>query len=178
MKKITLKNIYCFLNGFRIFKSKQRIYVRGNIFLDRRLKVTLGRGIRIYSFLNKVSFFGHGDLILGENVFINNGTVFECRDRIIIGDNTKIAYDCLIIDAENHSVDGITAPRYRSIHIGKNVWIGAKSIILPGVIIGDNSVICAGSVVNKEVLKNTLVGGVPAKVIRNSIYKNGEIPRK
>ena len=52
------------------------------------------------------------------------------------------------------------------IHIGKNVWIGANAVVLPGVSIGDGAVIGAGAVVTKNVEPNTVVGGVPAKVIR------------
>ena len=53
-----------------------------------------------------------------------------------------------------------------NIHIGKNVWIGANATILPGVSIGDGAVVAAGAVVTKNVAENTVVGGVPAKVIR------------
>ena len=52
------------------------------------------------------------------------------------------------------------------IRIGKNVWIGSNSTILPGVTIGDNSVVAAGAVVTKNVEANTIVGGVPAKIIK------------
>ena len=54
-------------------------------------------------------------------------------------------------------------------HIGRNCFIGAHSVILPGVRIGDGSIIAAGSVVNRDVAPNTLVGGNPAKVLRENI---------
>lgn len=53
------------------------------------------------------------------------------------------------------------------IHKGKNVWIGANVVILPGVTIGDNSVIAAGAIVSKNVPENVVAGGVPAKIIRS-----------
>jgi acetyltransferase-like isoleucine patch superfamily enzyme len=53
------------------------------------------------------------------------------------------------------------------IHIGKHVWIGANATICPGVSIGDGAVIAAGAVVNRDVDANTVVGGVPARVIKN-----------
>lgn len=54
----------------------------------------------------------------------------------------------------------------KSIRVGKNVWIGAHATILQGVTIGDNAVVAAGAVVNKDVPKNAVVGGVPAKIIK------------
>jgi len=53
------------------------------------------------------------------------------------------------------------------IHIKKNAWIGANATILPGVTIGKNAVVAAGSVVNKNVPDHTIVGGIPAKIIKN-----------
>ena len=53
------------------------------------------------------------------------------------------------------------------IQLGKNVWIGSNSTILQGVTIGDNAIVAAGSVVTKDVLANTIVGGVPARYIRS-----------
>jgi len=55
---------------------------------------------------------------------------------------------------------------YAPIHIGKNVWIGANASVLPGVSIGDGAIVAAGAVVTKDVEPNTIVGGVPAKMIK------------
>ena len=172
--KYSVRNITCFLKGAYYFGVKKRVFLRGNMFLDKRLKISIKKGLRIYSFLNKVSLFGHGELRFGENVFINGGTIFECRKEIFIGNSVKIGYNCLIIDAENHSVDGVIKPQNRSIFIEDNCWIGANCTILPGVKIGKNSIVAAGSVVNKDVKSDSLYGGVPAKFIKKIDYKSSK----
>jgi acetyltransferase-like isoleucine patch superfamily enzyme len=69
---------------------------------------------------------------------------------------------------ENHPLNPSTRKSLdlKSILIKRNAWIGAGAIILPGVIIGENAVVAAGAVVNKDVPANTVVGGIPAKIIR------------
>ena len=68
----------------------------------------------------------------------------------------------------NHDLDPAKrqSMSYAPIHIGKNVWIGANATVLAGVTIGDGAVVAAGAVVTKDVTPNTVVGGVPAKVIK------------
>ena len=74
----------------------------------------------------------------------------------------------LIRDSDNHTIIGgkeKTAP----IKIGNHVWIGARATILKGVKIGDGAVVAAGAVVTRDVPPNTLVGGVPAKIIKENV---------
>ena len=111
---------------------------------------------------------------IGKNVFINSGCRFQDQGGIIIGDDALIGHN-VVLATINHRIepdkrkDMIPAP----ITIGKNVWIGANVTVLSGVTIGDNAVIAAGAVVSKDVAENTIVGGVPAKVIK-AIPKCGE----
>lgn len=93
-----------------------------------------------------------------------------CRKQISIGNNTDIAAGVLIQDYDGH----VLLPNTREtsalpISIGNNVWIGANSVILKGVTIGDGVVVAAGSIVTKDVPPKCLVGGVPAKIIRENI---------
>ncbi|MEG3175821.1 acyltransferase [Sphingomonas sp. RB3P16] len=104
-------------------------------------------------------------LRIGDFCFINSGTSIEATNRIEIGPHCLIGDDVLIQDSNYHEVgqgDGVTqAP----IVIGRNVWIANRAIIMPGVTIGDHSVIGAGAIVTKDVASRTVVGGIPARVI-------------
>ena len=105
---------------------------------------------------------------LGKGVFINAGCKFQDQGGIWIGDGALIGHNTVLATL-NHGLlpeerhDLIPKP----IHIGKNVWIGSNSTILSGVTIGDNAVIGAGSVVTKDVPDNCVVGGVPARKIKD-----------
>lgn len=104
---------------------------------------------------------------IGKNVFINMGCKFQDQGGIFIGDGALIGHNVMLATL-NHA----ESPADRSsmipapIHIGRNVWIGANATVLPGVTIGDGAIVGAGAVVTRDVPENTIVGGVPAKVIR------------
>lgn len=104
---------------------------------------------------------------IGKNVFINMGCKFQDQGGIFIGDGALIGHN-VVLATLNHA----KSPQDRSsmlpapIHIGKNVWIGANATVLPGVTIGDGAIVAAGAVVTRDIPENTIVGGVPAKVIR------------
>lgn len=106
-------------------------------------------------------------IFIGKNVFINHGCSFLDLGGITIEDDVLIGPQVNII-TENHPVD----PKLRksldlkSVTIKRNAWIGANATILPGVTIGENSIVAAGAVVTKDVPDNTIVGGVPAKLIK------------
>jgi acetyltransferase-like isoleucine patch superfamily enzyme len=104
---------------------------------------------------------------LGKNVFINHACSFLDLGGITIEDDVLIG-PRVNLTTENHPVD--PAKRkfldLKSILIKRNVWIGAGATILPEVTIGENSIVAAGAVVTKDVPANTIVGGVPAKMIR------------
>ena len=104
---------------------------------------------------------------IGKNVFINFDCVFLDLGGITIDDGVLIAPRVSLL-SEGHPVS--PANRHslipKPIHIKKNAWIGANAVILQGVTIGENSVVAAGSVVFKDVPDNVIVGGTPAKIIK------------
>lgn len=105
---------------------------------------------------------------IGKNVFINFDCVFLDLGGITIEDNVFIAPKVSLL-SEGHptSIEDRHSLIPKAIHIKKNAWIGASATILPGVTIGENAVVAAGAVVSKDVADNTVVGGIPAKFIKD-----------
>ena len=105
---------------------------------------------------------------LGKNVFINHGCSFLDLGGITIEDDVLIGPKVNLI-TENHPVNPAERKNLNlgKIHIYRNVWIGANATILPGVTIGENSIVAAGAVVNKDIPANTIVGGIPARFIKS-----------
>jgi acetyltransferase-like isoleucine patch superfamily enzyme len=104
---------------------------------------------------------------LGKNVFINHACTFLDLGGITIEDDVQIGPKVNLI-TENHPLDPLNRKSLdlSSILIKKNAWLGAACTILPGVTVGENSVVAAGAVVTKDVPDNTVVAGVPAKVVK------------
>lgn len=105
---------------------------------------------------------------LGKNVFINHGCTFLDLGGITIEDEVQVGPKVNLI-TENHPLDPANRKSLDlgAILIKRNAWIGAAATILPGVTIGENSVVAAGAVVTKNVPDNVVVAGVPAKIVRS-----------
>lgn len=110
---------------------------------------------------------------LGKNVSIVGEANFGSEPYLVtIGDDTTISFDCAFVthDAATRVIRNLPSQNpetviYGQIKIGKNCFIGCRSIILPGVTIGDNVIIGAGSIVNKDIPSNTVAAGSPCKII-------------
>ena len=103
---------------------------------------------------------------IGKGVFVNHSLTCMAAGGITIDDGVMIGPNVRIV-TDNHDFDNRMVLRCKPVHIGRNAWIGVGAIILSGVTIGENAVVAAGAVVTKDVAPNTIVGGNPAKFIKN-----------
>lgn len=104
---------------------------------------------------------------LGEGAFINSGCRFQDQGGIYIGAGALIGHN-VVIATLNHALEVESRGNLQPapVRIGANVWIGANATLLPGVAVGDGAVVAAGAVVTRDVPAKTVVGGVPARVIK------------
>jgi acetyltransferase-like isoleucine patch superfamily enzyme len=107
-------------------------------------------------------------LSIGKNVFINFNCTFLTLGGIVIEDNVLVGPDVKIL-SEGHPLSLVDRQSLvpGKVHIKQNAWIGAGAIILPGISIGENAVVATGAVVTKDVPANTVVAGIPAKIIKS-----------
>lgn len=132
----------------------------GNIYLGNH--ISIARNVILTSENEK------GKLDIADNVIITFDVRIDFSGGIKIGQGSLISKGS-IIETHDHGTDPHSVPTYKSLEIGENVWIGMGAKILSGVRkIGSNSIIASGAVVTKEVPNNSIVGGIPAKVIRQN----------
>lgn len=112
---------------------------------------------------------------VGKNVFINFGCTFLDQGGITIEDGVFIGPGAKILTEAHPEQPALRHTLLvRPVRICRNAWMGAGAIILPGVTIGENAIVAAGAVVTKDVPSNTIVAGVPAKILRNIKTTNHE----
>lgn len=130
--------------------------------------LSLGRGVSLRSFRSplRIHVAQGGTLRIGDGTFVNDGVGIFCAQQVDIGAHTKIGDGVTIYDTDFHPAtpDDKAAPR--PVIIGRNVWIGARSMVLAGARIGDHAVIAAGSIVRGEVPARSIAAGTPAQVVR------------
>ena len=132
--------------------------------------------------------FGGKNVHLGNDVYANFHLTCVDDTHIYIGDHTMIGPNVTLVTAAHPISPTLREKVYQynlPVRIGKNCWLGANVTVLPGVTIGDNTVVGAGSVVTKDLPSNVVAVGVPARVLReitendDKFYrKNKEIPKE
>lgn len=150
--------------GIRFLQSPVRLYYRleTKLLLERCSSVGSSVRLRMPLVIYHPECISFGNRVdVGENVVIRGG------GGISIGNDVLIAAGAALV-SEGHPVN---PPRWgrnvsKPIRIGNEVWIGANAVVLPGVTIGDGSIVAAGAVVSCDVPDNVVVAGVPARVIR------------
>jgi maltose O-acetyltransferase len=156
-----------FVNLFLWLLPPSRLFIIRNFFL-KICNIRLGSGVSI---CGRGWIYGRGDLQISDFTWISPGVIFftHVDVEISIGSNCDIGPGVKFITGSHLSGNearraghGIALP----IHIGNGCWIGAGSIILGGVTIGDGAIVAAGTVVNKDCPANVLIAGVPAQVKR------------
>ena len=133
-----------------------------------RLGDIIGTGIDESTTIFPPFYTNFGQFIrLGKNVFINHNCSFLDIGGITIEDDVQIG-PSVNLTSENHPLDPADRKTVilQPILIKRNAWIGAGATILPGVTVGENAVVAAGAVVSRDVPPNTVVAGIPAKVVK------------
>jgi len=125
--------------------------------------IKIGKGSTIHM---GARFYKPSGIEIGKDSIVGEGAVLDGRDDLIIGDHVDLATGVMIYNAQ-HDIDN---PDFKAetgkVVIEDYVFIGPRSIILPGVTIKKGAIVAAGAVVNRDVEEKMVVGGVPAKPIR------------
>jgi acetyltransferase-like isoleucine patch superfamily enzyme len=145
------------------------VTVRGSLRIEGNGKINIGNRVKIWSHLS-ITQLSVGDgacLTIGDNTFINTGVIVSVRSAVQIGKNCQIANQVIIMDNDFHGLEERDKPEHpEPVIIEDDVWLATRCTILKGVKIGRGAVVAAGAVVTRDVPPYTLVGGVPAKIIR------------
>ncbi|HLX89808.1 MAG TPA: acyltransferase [Acidimicrobiales bacterium] len=138
----------------------------------RSNELRLGHGMIVYSGVLFAFDGPEAAITVGDQTFLNRDCKLIARQAVTIGRNCQIGWDVSITDSDFHQVVGggpVTAP----VTIGDHVWLGARVTVLKGVTIGDGAIVAAGAVVTTDVAPATMVGGVPARLLKSGVaWKN------
>lgn len=156
------------LLGIPIINKKQFVY--------RILGVHSSKSNGKYFIGNPMVIGNYCNIWMHENAEIERGCFLLAKDRIELGENSTLAYGVTILthadpNGPKNKLSKLYPPKQAPVIIGHDCWIGANATILPGVAIGDFSIVAAGSVVTKDVPSGVVVAGNPA-VVKKELIKN------
>ena len=148
---------------FHWIQGRGKIIIGDNVLIDGKCSFTFA-----------ARFAAHPTLLIGDNTGIGHDCSFTIGKEISIGRHCKIAENVWIFDSPGHAADpaarmaGAAAPsdEVKPVIIEDNVWIGKRAIIMPGVTVGQGSIVAGGAVVMANVPPNTMVAGNPARQLR------------
>ncbi|KAF2081152.1 DapH/DapD/GlmU-related protein [Flavobacterium sharifuzzamanii] len=181
---VKIKNVFNSIYTARILKGlkeasngsiKYPMYLKGGEYIKIGNNFDCDQRLRLDAIDNFLGEKFYPEIIIGNNVSIQKDCHIGAINKIILGDNVLLASKVYISD---HSHGEITKealllpPSKRKLYskspviIEDNVWLGENVVVLPGVTIGENTVVGANAVVTKSIPKNSVVGGNPARVIR------------
>ncbi|KKR76651.1 MAG: acetyltransferase (isoleucine patch superfamily) [Candidatus Levybacteria bacterium GW2011_GWA2_40_8] len=132
-------------------------------FFYRIAGVRIGKGSSLHM---GIRFYNPKNVKIGEDTIIGEGTVLDGRDKLSIGNHVDVATEVMIYNGEHDVLDEDFGAVFAPVKIEDYAFIGPRAIILPGVTVGKGAVVGAGAVVTKDVSAFSIVGGVPAKLIR------------
>lgn len=167
MGRLALALYYGITSHIQSSDNPGTIGARLNRMVVKRIFRHCGLGVNIRPRV----YFGSGNNIsIGDHSMIGQDSIIGSRADVLIGNDVMMGPEVLIYTT-NHGMEPGLPMRLQPlqpapVHIGNDVWIGARCIILPGVTIGDGAVLAAGAVITKDVPAYAIVGGVPAKILK------------
>ncbi len=146
------------------------VRLAGRVHVTGDGQLIIGQGVTLRGTVVPVEFgtYVSGRIEVGDRTFINYGSSIAAHDLVQIGADCHIGHYTFIMDNNHHDVvRHLELPPSAPVIVENNVWIGSKTVILPGVRIGHHSVVGAGSIVTSDVPPHCVVAGNPARVLRH-----------
>lgn len=138
----------------------------------RLFGATIGRNV-VIEHIRFVNLYRTGirGISIGNNCFLGDGVMLDLAERITLEDDVTLSFDAMVLTHTNvgyrhHPVQRYIPKNAKSVTFQKGCFVGARAVILPGLTVAEGAAVAAGAVVTENVLARTLVGGLPAKLIR------------